>query len=162
MKVVVADTSPLNYLVLINSIEILPRLYGTVLVPEQVIAELDDIGTPAHVKKWLLRLPEWLVIATAPDYGDASLNQLDSGERAAILLAQQQSPAVLLLMDDASGRAEADRRGIPTVGTLGVLRAAASENLLDLPSTLQRLLDTNFRISKSLAEAILAEDHEKN
>jgi predicted nucleic acid-binding protein len=37
MKVVVADTSPLNYLVLIESVDILPALYGEVLVPEEVV-----------------------------------------------------------------------------------------------------------------------------
>lgn len=40
MKVIVADTSPLNYLILIDSVDILPRLYGSILVPPQVIAEL--------------------------------------------------------------------------------------------------------------------------
>jgi predicted nucleic acid-binding protein len=44
MTVVVADTSPLNYLVLIGQIEILRRLYGTVLVPPEVLAELADSG----------------------------------------------------------------------------------------------------------------------
>jgi hypothetical protein len=44
MIVVVADTSPINYLVLIGQIEILPRLYSTVLVPPEVVAELADSG----------------------------------------------------------------------------------------------------------------------
>lgn len=33
MTVVVADSSPLNYLVLLGSIDILYRLYGRILVP---------------------------------------------------------------------------------------------------------------------------------
>ena len=33
--IVVADTSPINYLVLIKEIEILPRLYGKVVTPKQ-------------------------------------------------------------------------------------------------------------------------------
>jgi predicted nucleic acid-binding protein len=39
MTVVVADTSPLNYLVLIEAIDLLPTLYGRVVVPEPVLAE---------------------------------------------------------------------------------------------------------------------------
>jgi predicted nucleic acid-binding protein len=34
--IVVADTSPINYLVLIGQIEILPHLYGRILIPSSV------------------------------------------------------------------------------------------------------------------------------
>lgn len=33
---VVADTSPLNYLAWINEVEILPQLYGKVIIPTEV------------------------------------------------------------------------------------------------------------------------------
>jgi len=46
MTVVVADTSPLNYLVLIGHIDVLHRLYGRVLVPSEVLAELTDARAP--------------------------------------------------------------------------------------------------------------------
>jgi predicted nucleic acid-binding protein len=39
--IVAADTSPLNYLILINEIEMLPKLYGTVIVPPSVRDELS-------------------------------------------------------------------------------------------------------------------------
>jgi predicted nucleic acid-binding protein len=42
MTVVIADTSPLNYLVLIGRIDILGSLYGKVFVPPEVLAELAD------------------------------------------------------------------------------------------------------------------------
>jgi predicted nucleic acid-binding protein len=37
--VVVADTSPINYLVLIGQIEILPGLYNRVVIPPAVLGE---------------------------------------------------------------------------------------------------------------------------
>ena len=40
MTVVVADTSPLNYLILVGEIGILSQLYGRIVVPEEVFAEL--------------------------------------------------------------------------------------------------------------------------
>jgi predicted nucleic acid-binding protein len=46
MTVVVADTSPLNYLALIGSIDLLRLLYGRVLVPQQVVLELTDLAAP--------------------------------------------------------------------------------------------------------------------
>ena len=36
MRLVVADTGPLNYLVLINAIELLPKLFEKVFTPEAV------------------------------------------------------------------------------------------------------------------------------
>ncbi len=41
--IVVADTSPINYLVLIGHIEILPHFYGRILVPPAVWEELQDM-----------------------------------------------------------------------------------------------------------------------
>jgi predicted nucleic acid-binding protein len=76
------------------------------------------------------------------------------------MLAQSESGA-LLLIDDAAGRVEASRRGISSTGTLGILRAAALKGLVDLPSALARLLDTNFRVSTRLVADLLVEDAER-
>ena len=45
--IVVADTSPLNYLVLIGQIDVLKHLYGQVLIPPAVLAELTKLK-PHH------------------------------------------------------------------------------------------------------------------
>lgn len=47
MKVVVADTSPLNYLVLIGQVDVLSQLYGEVLIPDIVAQELCAAGGSA-------------------------------------------------------------------------------------------------------------------
>jgi len=44
-------TSPLNYLLLIGEIAILPSLYGEVFIPPEVLAELSDIDAPPEVSK---------------------------------------------------------------------------------------------------------------
>jgi len=161
MTVVVADTSPLNYLVLIGQIEILRALYRRVLVPPEVLAELADPGAPPQVLAWIHSQPAWLEVrAVREDRNDPTLRQIGPGERAAILLAQEELD-VLLLIDDAAGRDEANRRDIRSTGTLGVLRAAAMRQLLDLPAALTRLAATNFRVSQSLIEELLAEDSER-
>ncbi len=46
MKVVVADTSPLNYLVQIGEVGILRELYGTIVIPVEVFVELSDSDAP--------------------------------------------------------------------------------------------------------------------
>lgn len=159
MTVVIADSSPLNYLTLIGSVDVLRRLYGTVVVPQQVIAELIDSAAPHEVRGWALNLPDWIDVRVAVVSDDAMVH-LDPGERAAITLAQSE-PDVLLLIDEAAGRLEASRRGILNTGTLGVLRAAALREFLDLPTALARLLETNFRISMELVSSLLAEDAER-
>lgn len=156
MMVVVADTSPINYLVLINEIEVLARLYGSIVIPREVAIELTDSGAPAAVRGWMERRPKWIEIRSAP-IPDLSLTELDAGEAAAISLAETETD-VLLLIDETAGRREASRRGIPNTGTLGVLRRAAVEGFVNLPAALDRLRATNFRVSRTLVAELLAED----
>ncbi len=47
--IVVADASPLNYLVLIDQIDLLPVLYQKVQIPEAVFAELRRPRAPKSV-----------------------------------------------------------------------------------------------------------------
>jgi predicted nucleic acid-binding protein len=158
MTVVVADTSPLNYLALIGEIGVLQRLYGKVVVPAEVLAELGGEHAPNQVTRWVQSRPPWLEVRAAREsLDDPALLRLDPGERAAIILAHHE-PEVLLLIDDAAGRVEADRRNIPNTGTLGVLRAAAMRRFLDLAPALAQLAKTNFRVSQSLIDELLAED----
>jgi predicted nucleic acid-binding protein len=160
MKVVVADTSPLNYLVLIGEVDLLQRLYGEVLIPDIVASELSDPDAPTMVAAWASHLPSWIDVRPTP-LSSEPLEKLDEGERAAILLAEAQPPPVLLLIDETDGRAEAERRHIPVTGTLGVLRAAGLRDLVDLASALKRLTETNFRCPSALIEELLAEDKEQ-
>lgn len=50
--IVVADTSPLCYLVLIELIDVLPQLYSQIFIPERVQLELSDSGAPDAVQKY--------------------------------------------------------------------------------------------------------------
>jgi len=52
MTVVIADTSPINYPILIGEAEILARLYHRIVMPEEVFAELIDDGAPPEVRQW--------------------------------------------------------------------------------------------------------------
>ena len=50
---VVADTTPLNYLILIRQAEILASLFHQVLIPEAVLIELRHPKAPEAVSQWL-------------------------------------------------------------------------------------------------------------
>jgi predicted nucleic acid-binding protein len=112
MRLVVADTSPLNYLVLIGQVEILPALFEKVFVPQIVRNELRHDEAPERVRRWIGEPPSWLEIAAEEHVGDdPDLRHLDDGERAAILLAVRIG-AELLLIDDRDGVIAARSRGL--------------------------------------------------
>ncbi len=155
----VADTSPLNYLSLVGSIEILPELYGKIVVPAEVRDELLARGAPILVHAWAEDPPSWVdVCACDPVLRDnPQWRSLDLGERAAIALAVAQRPSILL-MDEQTGTEIARAQGIAVVGTLGVLDEAARRRLIPLPETLERLKRTSFRYPKVVVERLLRED----
>jgi predicted nucleic acid-binding protein len=70
--------------------------------------------------------------------------------------------ADLLLIDEAEGREKALQRGVPIVGTLGVLDRAAAQGLLSLPGAIRRLKATNFRASAELYNLFLERDAQRS
>ena len=100
-------------------------------------------------------LPDWIEVREPREISQPAITGLDAGERAAILLACAETD-VLLLIDDAAGRAVATELRVPHTGTLGVLQAAARMGLIDLREALHHLQRTNFRISESLILRMLA------
>lgn len=150
--VVVSDTGPINYLVLIGQVELLHHLYGKILLPPAVHAELTQPRTPPEVAVWVRNLPNWVEVRT-PKTTLPNLS-VDPGEREAISLALEVN-ASLVLMDDRLGRTEARQQGLDVIGTLGILDAAASRGLVDLSKALHSLRETNFRGSPVLFDEML-------
>lgn len=145
--IVVADTSPLNYLIQIDRESILPKLYGSVVVPQAVIMEMKHLLAPMGVALWSASPPDWVIVREANSFADEGMAGLDAGEREAIALAQAFG-ADLILMDERKGRREAKRRGIRVTGTLGVLLAAEDRRLIHAEAAYRRLLgETTFRTS---------------
>ena len=159
--IVVADTSPLNYLVLLGHIEILPKIYGEVLIPQAVLDELQDSDAPVEVRAWVSTLPAWLRISSIVYQSHPLLDFLDRGERDAILLAESVN-ADRLIIDDLDGRREAANRRLPVIGTLGILAEAARRDLLDLSQALAALQATNFHAAPALIKLLLANDAERH
>ena len=151
---VVADTSPLNYLVLIDQINLLPQLYDRILIPEAVLGELSVKETPPLVRVWATNLPEWIEVLPATPIDDAGLIRLHAGEHDAISLALTVY-ADAVLMHERYGRQEAETRGLKPIGTLGVLAAAHERGLIDLSATIDALRQTSFHASPKLLASIV-------
>jgi predicted nucleic acid-binding protein len=155
---VVADTSPINYLILIQHERLLPTLYTQVLVPPAVLRELEDPETPEAVRTWVAHPPAWFARrALQQPLAETVLPELGAGEREAIVVAEEVQ-ADFLLIDERDGRRVARSRALAVIGTLGVLEEAAARGLIDLPSALAQLQATTFYASPALFEALLARD----
>lgn len=152
--IVIADTSPINYLILIGKIDILPALYDTILVPPEVLAELTQPKAPDPVRVWAQQPPSWLVVRPVTVRPDFLRHELDPGEAAALSLAIDLG-AELVIIDEEAGRAEASLLGLRLIGTLGVLREAHRAGLLDLAQALDALQATTFRVRASLIRSLL-------
>lgn len=156
--IVVSDAGPLHYLVLIGEAAVLLDLYGGVIIPGAVHAELTRPQTPEQVRQWLQAPPAWL---NRHEVGEMDqFPTLDRGEREAIALSLSVG-ADLILLDEKKGRAVARAQGLRVVGTLGVLAQAAAQNLLVLPNALERLRQTTFQVSEALCETVLEHDRQR-
>ena len=80
---IVADTSHLNYLVLIGCVDVLPQLHHKVLIPSAVHRELLSSGAPPQVREWAMHLPEWAELAEPETafLDDPQLAGLQAGDR---------------------------------------------------------------------------------
>ena len=159
MRVIVSDTSPIRYLVLIGETGLLQKLYGRILIPLAVYAELQRPQTPEAVRVWAHAAPAWMEVIPDGSSVTASTvsSALDSGERAAIALAVDLK-ADLLLMDERAGAREARRLGLTVTGTLGVLVRGAERGFIKLALALEKLQQTNFRIAPEMVQQLLLED----
>jgi predicted nucleic acid-binding protein len=152
--IIVSNTTPLNYLTLIDEIEILPQLFGTLIIPPAVHAELQHPDAPEPVRTWANTLPPWIHVHPLTISNSLLSQQLDPGETEAILLAQAMQ-AHLVLLDDFRAREIAHSQGLTVTGTLGLLDRAASQKLIDLPRAIQKLQQTSFWVSDRLLQQLL-------
>ncbi len=154
--IVVADTTPINHLVLIGRIDILATMFDRVVIPPIVKLELMHPRTPAGVRAWIDSPPAWLLVdAGAGVVMPRGLEGLDAGEQAAIELALR-FDAATVLMDERRGREAARRLGLRVLGTLGVLEHAYRSGVTrDLRADLQALSTTSFYVAEDLIAMML-------
>jgi predicted nucleic acid-binding protein len=152
--IVVADTSPLNYLLLIHEIDLLPAIFGQVILPPAVLRELAHPKTSTGVREWVNNLPSWLEVRMITSAPNPLLTGLDEGEYEAIQLALELGASTVLI-DEADGRKRAESLHLKVRGTLGILERGASLGKTNLRTALSKLEQTNFRLSPAVRAALL-------
>jgi predicted nucleic acid-binding protein len=151
VKLVIADASPIHYLVLIGAAHVLPEMFTKVVIPEHIVShELRSPRTPPLVRNWAANLPPW---AEARTPANPETLGLDTGEEHAIALAIELGAP--LLLDEKEARKAAKEKGLIVIGTIGIIERAADLNLLDIGQALGALRLTNAWISESLIDGAL-------
>ena len=158
---VVADTSPLLNLALVDRLDLLDVQFETVHTPQQVWDELatGDEGLPE-----LRRLREQDVLTVVPversDLFVEIVGELDVGETAAIVYAIE-NDASLVLLDECDGRRVARRHDLDVTSVIGILLRGARDGTVDLQAELDALRDAGFWIDDDLyAEVLRRNDDE--
>jgi len=151
--IVVSDTSPIRALHHLNVLDVLGELFGRVLVPPTVAAELNRAAPrwrPVDVSN-----VSFVTIQAPRDQKRVTefLDRLDLGEAEAIALALEQSIRPLLI-DESVGRQIARSHGLIPVGTLGILQRAKSRGMIQAAVPLVDRLrnEINFFVSDELRE----------
>jgi predicted nucleic acid-binding protein len=153
--VVVADSSPLISLAIIEQLTLLPQLYRRILVPPAVWHEVTVQGVDLPGAQ-AVRQSSWLEIEIPQALILEPLSILvDRGEAEAIALAQS-IPDSTVLLDDAQARRVAERLGICRIGTLGILRRAKKAGLIaEVKVYVEQLRTNGIYIKPNLVDAVL-------
>lgn len=147
--IVVSDTSPLTALLTVGAAEILPNLFGEVIIPEAVRDELLHTHSS---------LPEWVRVVAVRNAAETQRfsQSVDLGEAEAIELAKELH-ADRLLIDELKGRRLATQEGIAIIGLLGVVLLAKRKLLIPSARALLQRLDQNagMYLAENVREAAL-------
>ena len=146
-KTIISDTSCLIVLTNIGELDLLRKVYGTIVTTVDIAIEF---GEP---------LPDWIIIEKVADkYRQQLLEmQIDKGESSAIALALEASDSTVIL-DDYRARKIAEQLGVNYTGTIGVIiKAKINGAIPSIKPILAKIKETDFRLSADIErQALLA------
>lgn len=157
-ETVVSNAGPLIYLSMLNRFSLLENLFSTVFIPEAVYQEvvLHGRGQPGADEVRAAIASGWLIRSTVTERiaVDALLEELHAGESEAIVLSRELAIERVLL-DDRAARSKAQLMGLTVTGTVGILLLAHRAAIIeDIRPDLDRLIESNFRISRRLYDQL--------
>lgn len=159
MHEVVCDTSPLQYLHQLGLLEMLPQIYGRVLIPQAVADEIRA-GLKAGVNLPVPDGLDWLDERKVTDSPWPVPRDIHRGEAEVMALART-IPGARVILDDLAARRHARLLGLDCTGTLGILLKAKQRGLVaSVTEVVDRLEGLGFRLAAGTrAEALrLAEE----
>ena len=158
--IIISDTTPIISLLKANQLELLQKLYKTVLVPRAVYRELTE--NPAYIKEAeVIKNVDFLSVVAIENMKSVevlrSVTGLDEGESEALIMYDEQK-ADLLLMDEHKGRNIAKQLKVRYIGTAGILMLAYDKGMIQA-STVKECIDlmlaNGIRLGKSICNTVM-------
>lgn len=144
----------------IDRLELLPAIFGVVIIPDKVFQELLVLETDFGRDLSAVKNAPWLVVRHVEDAQAVARfrMELDAGESEAIVLAKE-IRTDFLLMDETEGRLVAQRESLLVIGLLGLYMQAKHKGLISsVKLVMEELrLVANFRIAEPLYQNILSQ-----
>jgi predicted nucleic acid-binding protein len=161
-RIVVIDSSPLIGLAIMDGLQWLPAIFGSVFLPESVCYEVLLGKSAPREKAIKLAIDEgWLTIWPEPIKPLLDID-LDAGETDCINIALSHTDPMLLIMDERAGRAVAKEKGLKVTGTAAIIGLAKKQDLIpSARAAFERLHNSDFRISATVINLILGSVNER-
>jgi predicted nucleic acid-binding protein len=161
--IVISDTSPILNLAVVGKLDILQRLFSTVLIPYGVYEELAIQGKGMPGSKEVQEAT-WIKVQSVENEAlvQSLMGLLDKGEAEAIALALEVD-AQYLLIDETKGKTLAKNKGIRVIGLLGVLLIGKKNGFIhSVKEVMDELIaNAGFWVSAELYWEILKEAGEQ-
>ncbi len=152
--IIISDNSALSALAETGLMDLLPRLFGEVVIPDAVHRECEHPGAPHPLRAWITSPPEWLHIVPDPPILLTETASLGPGEAAAITLGWEHRRECRLILDEKRGRRVAEALGLPKTGVLGIIGDAAKQGWVDFDNAVDRLRSAGFHMADAVIEAV--------
>ena len=149
--ILIADSSALIALAVVDKLDVLEKLFGQVYVPRAVYNEVSHKSKGESEK-----LASYCKDKVLDITSDVNLNiTLGLGESEAIILYKEKN-ANFLLCDDKKAKNFARNFGVNVIGSLGILLKAKEEKLIiELTPLIERLKVSQIFIDDNTCELVL-------
>jgi predicted nucleic acid-binding protein len=152
---IIVNTSPLQYLYQAGQLELLPKLFGRVIVTGAVVEEIAA-GRRMGIDLPIVEGLAWVDVRDPASAAGVLLAwDLGAGESSSLSLALER-PGAWVVLDDRLARQAAVSMGLPLLGTAGVLLRSKQEGCLkEVRPVLDRLTELGFRLHGNTRQIIL-------
>lgn len=159
--IVISDTTPIISLLKVGQLDLLQKLYKTVLIPQAVYRELTE--NPLFAKEAdIIRATDYLLMGKVENVKSVSILRsitgLDAGESEALIMYDEQN-AALLLIDEHKGRKVAKQLHVKYIGTAGILMLAYDKGLLladEVKKCVDTMLANQIRLDEKICNIVMA------
>jgi len=157
-RFVLSDASPLIALALVDRLDLLRSLFGTVVITELVHAEVVADGSKPGAAAITAAIDAQWISVIADEWPQPAFAALDEGEASTLRAALNVGVPCLVLIDERAGRAIAAGLDIPIAGTLGLIVLAKKRGLIaSAKAVFADLLQKDFRVGAQMIREALVQ-----